>query len=633
MAEALSSAIDEAFYLHFYGELLHDTAPSTHYATVGWREGYDPNPWFSTEDYLRDYADISEAELVPLFHYLEYGAAEGRTAKPSRLAEQYFGRHVEHTPQNGGAAAPPAELDYETTIVQAEFDADYYLALNSDVREAHTDPLTHFMQFGWQEGRDPNAFFSTSFYLEENGDVKDSGINPFYHYIVAGRAEGRAPRPALGFRYDILRDQTTLEQRMAGAAQVAAWRLGSKHQLIRALSSLTRSERRRLFVSVSHDDFTENVGGVQLCLRREADALHEREFDQIHLFPGRTFLVTNHEDDDPATGMLVNGQYAGHFRASCIAEALAESLDTTTEWQERSFAIHSLLGHNVESLSAILKALQLRSGFFWVHDYASVCCGLQLLRNDVQFCGAPRPDSVVCDICVYGERRHTQLADHDDFFSEFSLTVVAPSQTALDTWRAGTHLLPEGGALVHQHCSLVPRAAAAATHRAGRRPLRVAFLGYPAIHKGWLVFRDLVLRFAGDRRFEFFHLGMHPQPRLPVRFEEVRVESSSTQAMVDKVTELEIDTAIIWSIWPETFCFTAYEAVAGGATVIAPSASGNVARMVEETRKGIVLPHEAALTEYFESGEAQSLHRDNRSVELFRMQFGGMTADLVGVPA
>src|SRR5579863_6996311 len=95
LAEALASAVDEEFYLHFYGEIPHDVTPSAHYANIGWREGYDPNPWFSTEDYLRDYPDISEAELVPLFHYLEYGAAEGRIAKPSHLAELYLGRHGE----------------------------------------------------------------------------------------------------------------------------------------------------------------------------------------------------------------------------------------------------------------------------------------------------------------------------------------------------------------------------------------------------------------------------------------------------------------------------------------------------------------------------------------------------------
>ena len=632
--EALASAIDEDFYLYTYGELPPGISAASHYATVGWHEGHDPNPWFSTQAYLDDNPDVAAAGMVPLFHFLEHGAGEGRPVNPSSLAPAYFSRHLAPATHiaDGSRVALNAEQEYERTIVQAEFDPDYYLALNPDVAESRLDPISHFIEYGWREGRDPNPFFCTSSYLEENADVANSGINPFYHYIVAGRAEGRAPRPALGFRYDILRDQLTLEQRMAGAMRVAAWRLGSRHQFYHAISALTRSGNQRLFVSISHDDFTENVGGVQLCLRREADAFQQLDFDQIHLFPGRMFLVTNHEDDDPPTGMLVNGQYAGHFRASCIAEALSESIDTQAEWPHRTFSVHSLLGHNVESLTAILKSLRLEDGYFWIHDYASVCTGLQLMRNDVEYCHAPLPNSITCEICLYGERRNTQLADHAEFFKAFPLTVVAPSQTALETWKNGSDLVARGGERVHPHCTLVPVSGATNRYGIARNPLRVAFLGYPALHKGWLVFRELALRFAGDRRFEFYHLGMQRQPRLPIRFEEVRVESSSREAMVDKVAELDIDAAMIWSLWPETFCFTAYEAVAGGAAVIAPSSSGNVARMVEEMGKGLVFADEAALTRAFESGDVQSLHRDNRIVEFFRMQFGGMTADLAGAP-
>jgi hypothetical protein len=71
---------------------------------------------------------------------------------------------------------------------------------------------------------------------------------------------------------------------MATVQQIPSWRLGSKVQLERALWSLTRSKQQRLYVSVSHDEFTENVGGVQLCLQREADAFAERRFDHAHLF-------------------------------------------------------------------------------------------------------------------------------------------------------------------------------------------------------------------------------------------------------------------------------------------------------------------------------------------------------------
>jgi hypothetical protein len=42
------------------------------------------------------------------------------------------------------------------------FDADYYLANNSDVAAVGADPLLHFLEFGWREGRRPSESVSES---------------------------------------------------------------------------------------------------------------------------------------------------------------------------------------------------------------------------------------------------------------------------------------------------------------------------------------------------------------------------------------------------------------------------------------------------------------------------------------
>lgn len=631
LPEALASAIDEEFYLFTYRDLPPGETPASHYAQTGWREGFDPNPWFSTRAYLEEYPGVAEAGHVPLFHFLEIGADEGKECHPSRHAAAFFNRNrglsdddAAMKPESKGDAA-----DHERLAIRGEFDPHYYLTINEDVAHAGVDPLTHFIEFGWREGRDPNAYFSTKSYLEENLDIEQAGINPFYHYVIAGRSEGRRPRPMLGFRYDVLLNQEPLDKRMAAASRVPASELCSKRDLLQSLSSLVRSGRRRLYVSVSHDDFFANVGGVQLCLQLEAAAFSGRDVDHLHFFPGHTLLVTN-EDQNPATGVFVNDRFAGYFRTNTIASVLREALDTKAEWPERTFAVHSLLGHNVRALTSVLKSLRMSNGFFWIHDYASVSPGLNLLRDDVEFCGAPGVDSAACQICLYGERRRIQMADHAWFFGKFSLTALAPSQTALDTWKQSTALVPRGGEWIRPHCRLVFKDVTKPNSKESRGVLRVAFLGQPAVHKGWPVFRDLVLRHAGDRRYEFYHLGLQRQPHLPARFEEVRVSSSHRNAMIERIEKLDIDVALVWSLWPETFCIAAYEAVAAGAIVITSSCSGNVTRMVAETGKGVILTDERELMDFFESSEVRQLARARRTVERFSLEFGELTASFVG---
>jgi hypothetical protein len=81
----------------------------------------------------------------------------------------------------------------ELRLIQdsALFDADWYRSTYPDIDRSGVDPLLHYMQHGWREGRDPGPSFQTSAYLRANPDVARSGVDPLLHYIEFGRAEGR----------------------------------------------------------------------------------------------------------------------------------------------------------------------------------------------------------------------------------------------------------------------------------------------------------------------------------------------------------------------------------------------------------------------------------------------------------
>lgn len=61
------------------------------------------------------------------------------------------------------------------------------------MRAAGVDLLTHYLNEGWKEGRDPSGQFDTLRYLSDNPDVAAAGINPLLHYLGPGHAEGRVP--------------------------------------------------------------------------------------------------------------------------------------------------------------------------------------------------------------------------------------------------------------------------------------------------------------------------------------------------------------------------------------------------------------------------------------------------------
>ena len=81
--------------------------------------------------------------------------------------------------------------DYKTVCRSGLFDRKWYLKHNPDVAAAGVDPLQHYLEIGWKEGRNPSEKFNTKDYLIFNTDVKDAGVNPLVHYVNFGIGEGR----------------------------------------------------------------------------------------------------------------------------------------------------------------------------------------------------------------------------------------------------------------------------------------------------------------------------------------------------------------------------------------------------------------------------------------------------------
>lgn len=82
---------------------------------------------------------------------------------------------------------------YELQLVSNSgiFDSEWYLQAYPDVAEARADPLRHYMELGWREGRNPGPDFSTSAYLKANPDVAAANVNPLLHFLEFGYFEGR----------------------------------------------------------------------------------------------------------------------------------------------------------------------------------------------------------------------------------------------------------------------------------------------------------------------------------------------------------------------------------------------------------------------------------------------------------
>lgn len=174
----------------------------THFNQYGWREGRNPDAFFSTSSYLNYYKDVKNAGANPLDHYTQYGGRENRDPSANFSTELYkkFNPDVaaaginplRHWLEYGQAEGRRISGSISHNVVNG-FDAQYYLLANPDVAAAGMDALTHFNNYGWREGRNPDAHFDTSGYLARYTDVKNAKANPLQHYMQYGWKEGRDP--------------------------------------------------------------------------------------------------------------------------------------------------------------------------------------------------------------------------------------------------------------------------------------------------------------------------------------------------------------------------------------------------------------------------------------------------------
>ncbi|OCP18503.1 hypothetical protein BC361_32170 [Ensifer sp. LC54] len=117
---------------------------------------------------------------------------------PWSYLEQYVNAAEQVTAQfqrRDDGVVEESRYDGQPTARQlATFDPEYYMAANPDVAAGWNAPaIDHFSQFGWKEGRRPNAWFDSSFYLQQYADIRNGGLNPFEHWRGWGYAEGRKP--------------------------------------------------------------------------------------------------------------------------------------------------------------------------------------------------------------------------------------------------------------------------------------------------------------------------------------------------------------------------------------------------------------------------------------------------------
>lgn len=386
-----------------------------------------------------------------------------------------------------------------------------------------------------------------------------------------------------------------------------------------ALNVALQSLKTKPFVlALSQDNYLSVVGGVQLKLADQQRELNEQGMAFLHLSP---YLVRSTLDFSDQSGVMrlnLDGQFLGFVDDETLLAVLS---NLAQDGSLQAVHIHHLMGWKLGYVSQLLAVTGDVSLNYWLHDFFSICPNYPLLRNDREYCHAPDPMSNACLLCIYGTIRPLHYQAFSYLFQRFPIQVVAPSEFALDLWRDKFPVNTSKGQVVP---NAILEWGEQLTGSAKDEPLRVAFVGFPVLHKGWQTWLNLTNRFGKDPRYNFFHFSADWQPS--TNFEKVSVEvtKQNRSAMTDALRENRVDIAFLWSICPETFSFTLFESLAAGCYVITNPASGNIQAYIKDhPDSGMIIDTEDTLLELFGSNDliARVVKRNSEGRKVAKLVF------------
>jgi hypothetical protein len=465
---------------------------------------------------------------------------------------------------------------YQLEVCRKLFDEECYLAnlkKNGTKIEIGILPLEHFFIFGCENNINPCRWFSVEYYLTTYNDVKESKVNPFYHYIIIGEKEGR-----FAHEND---NEIEILKRLQGLSclteEIKSWEKIENNNYILSLSEIENklSEKclSKIVLSVSHDNYLKNFGGIQICIKREADIFQDIDYCYFHIYPFQPLpILSNSNSNIFIVGLSVNSEFYGHTTLGVLSKLLMKE-----GRRLEAIILHSLIGFNLNLLIYFIKKFKLIKVIYWMHDYFLFCPSWTLMRNKIKFCDLPEIQSLTCDLCYYGKERKIHLLKINNFFSKLKIDFIFPSENTLVYFESKMEKnnYNINSLSVVSHYKVIKRSYEYRTNE--NEFIRIAFIGHPSFHKGWFDFLKLFHSCKLDSRFKFFHFGIS---ELLVDdgliYVPVNTVIDGEDAMIKQIKKNRIDFCFLWSLWPETFGITSMEALLGGSRIVTNKISGNI---------------------------------------------------------
>lgn len=330
---------------------------------------------------------------------------------------------------------------------------------------------------------------------------------------------------------------------------------------------------------ISHSNYLIKSGGVEKFIRDYCGILERNGIHYIHVFPVIEINKKMRPIRKEYVGISLNGGFVGIWDERKLAGAVKEILRRNS-YRLANCQIHHFHGWNARILSRELKELNVPC-YFMVHD-------LESISPHMKYGGSE--EKCMTEVSTVGEKENCVNCVNEHHQAEYAFKelrgllkgVYSPSENTKGYF---VRAFPDLNNITCVRGHLMYEMAHEG--RTVNRPVRVAYLGSTAEHKGYREWEKLIAA-APVGAYSFYYFGAESVKDSRIRSIRVDARDPGLKGMAEQLQSNNIDIAFLWSKWPETYCYTYYEAFEAGCFVVTCKASGNICEQVIYNHNGVV---------------------------------------------
>ncbi len=322
--------------------------------------------------------------------------------------------------------------------------------------------------------------------------------------------------------------------------------------------------------------------GTDQYIRFQVDSCEKKGLSSLVIFP----VVKRIGINISGWGLTFDRKLIGVFSEKKISGIIR---DLMARDKCQGVFVHHLKWSDLDELQRILSFS--KEIVFYVHDYYTCCLQTNLLKNDDSFCGNARLYDSKCSDCIYYAESLKMVERIKWFFGTFGkVTVIAPSETAAKLWEDAFPMYANN-IMIEGHFRVCDGDKQGGREISTNGKLNVAFVGDGIHAKGADLWYNAVEGLSEEIRdkYNFYHMGSHGPSDKGVFCVPIENALHGNDHMTQQLIQKQIDIAVLFSIAPETYSFTYFEALKARCFVITNRFSGNIAKMVAKNRNGIVI--------------------------------------------